>query len=64
MIDTIGSHVRTDLSTEEMARLAEILKDVDTSKVRSKVIDAEDIAFAMDFFNMKADGVMLVVGPD
>lgn len=30
----------------------------------AKVIDAEDKAFAMDNFNMKADGLKLVVGPD
>lgn len=41
MIDTIGSHVRTDLTTQEMTRLAEIFKEVDATKVRSKVIDSE-----------------------
>ncbi|MDQ5944454.1 MAG: polyisoprenyl-teichoic acid--peptidoglycan teichoic acid transferase, partial [Patescibacteria group bacterium] len=42
IIDTIGSHVRTDLSTEELTRLAEILKDVKSETVRSKVIDGEE----------------------
>lgn len=42
MIDTIGSHVRTDLSTDELARLAEILKDIKPDSVRSKVVDGEE----------------------
>jgi polyisoprenyl-teichoic acid--peptidoglycan teichoic acid transferase len=40
LIDSVGSHVKTDLSLNEMKKLAEIMKDVDTSKVVNKVLDA------------------------
>lgn len=41
IIDTAGSHVRTDLTMDELTRLAEILKDVKSEQIRSKVIDSE-----------------------
>lgn len=40
IIDTVGAHVRTDLTMDELTRLAEILKDVDQNQVRPKVIDS------------------------
>lgn len=63
MIDTIGSHVRTDLSTEELTRLAEILKDVDTSKVRSKVVDADEEKLVQTA-NIAGASVVIPVGGD
>lgn len=62
MIDTIGSHVRTDLTTEELTRLAEILKEVDTAKVRSEVIDSENARIVQTATIAGASVVIPVVG--
>jgi len=41
LIDTVGSHVRTDLGTEELGRLSEILREVKPEAVVSRVVDGE-----------------------
>ncbi len=41
LIDTVGDNVKTDMSLKEMTKLAEIIKDVDSSKVLSKVLDTD-----------------------
>lgn len=43
LIDTVGGHVKTDLSLKEIQKLALLAKDIDTSKVENKVLsDAAD----------------------
>ncbi len=39
LIDTLGDHVKTDLSIGEMERLASITKDIPAASVNSKVLD-------------------------
>jgi polyisoprenyl-teichoic acid--peptidoglycan teichoic acid transferase len=39
LINSVGDHVRTDLQLAEMKKLADIAKDIDTTKVVSKVLD-------------------------
>lgn len=39
IIKILGEHVSTDIQLSEMERLAELLKEVDTSSITSKVID-------------------------
>jgi hypothetical protein len=39
LIDALGTHVKTDLQLDEIKKLAEIAKDVDTSKITNKVLD-------------------------
>lgn len=39
LIDTIGDHLRTDLSLEEMQRLVEVIREIDRTQIVSKVID-------------------------
>jgi LCP family protein required for cell wall assembly len=41
LIDIIGSSARTDLQLSEMKKLADMAKDIDTSKIVNKVIDGE-----------------------
>lgn len=40
IFSTLGEHVRTDLQISEMERLFTLLKDIDTSKINSKVLDS------------------------
>jgi hypothetical protein len=42
LIDIVGSSARTDLQLSEMKKLADLIKDVDTSKIVNKVIDEQD----------------------
>ncbi len=42
MMQILGDHLRTDLGADEMKRLAEIVKDVDTGSMVSKVLDTSD----------------------
>jgi LCP family protein required for cell wall assembly len=39
LIDSVGAHVRTDLQLNELQKLAVIIKDIDTSKNVTKVLD-------------------------
>lgn len=39
LIDTVGSHVRTDVSFRDLKDLIKIIKDIDTSNVEPKVLD-------------------------
>ncbi len=39
IINILGDHVTTDIQVNEMQRLAELLKEVDTSSITSKVLD-------------------------
>ncbi len=39
LLQIIGDHVRTDMQTWEMEKLASLLKDVDTSNIVTKVLD-------------------------
>jgi polyisoprenyl-teichoic acid--peptidoglycan teichoic acid transferase len=39
LIEAIGSHVTTDMQPNEITKMASIAKDIDTSKVTSKVLD-------------------------
>lgn len=41
LIDIVGDSARTDLQLSEMKKLADIAKDIDTSKIVNKVIDEE-----------------------
>lgn len=41
LIDAFGSHVRTDLGSDEITRLAEVVQAIDPAKMRSKVVDGE-----------------------
>lgn len=41
LLDTFGRHVRTDLSSDEISRLADITKGIDPKAIRSKVVDEE-----------------------
>ncbi len=58
LIDTVGSHVRTDLAPEELTRLAEVLKDVPKDKVVNKVIDETESQLVM---TANIDGASVVV---
>ena len=39
LIDALGNHVRTDLQLNEIKKLFEISKDIDTTKIATKVLD-------------------------
>lgn len=39
LIDSVGDHVKTDLQPNEIKKLAEIAKDIDSNKVTQKVLD-------------------------
>jgi LCP family protein required for cell wall assembly len=39
LINTMGSHVKTDMQLDEMKKFALIAKDIDTTKVTNKVLD-------------------------
>lgn len=39
LIDSVGSHVRTDFQLKEIEKLATLIKEVDTTHVTSKVLD-------------------------
>jgi LCP family protein required for cell wall assembly len=42
LITNIGNHLKTDLSFEEIRRLVEIAKKIDSNKIKNKVIDGEN----------------------
>lgn len=42
LITNIGNHLKTDLSIEEIKRLVEIAKKVDSNKIKNKVIDGQN----------------------
>lgn len=42
LIDIVGNHLKTDLSAEEIKRLIEIAKKVNSNTIRNKVIDGEN----------------------
>ena len=42
LISNIGDHLKTDLSVEEIKRLVEIAKKVDSNKIKNKVIDGQN----------------------
>jgi LCP family protein required for cell wall assembly len=39
LIDSLGSHVKTDMQPNEIIKMASIIKDIDASKVTNKVLD-------------------------
>jgi LCP family protein required for cell wall assembly len=39
LIDSLGSHVKTDMQPNEIVKMASIAKDIDSSKVANKVLD-------------------------
>lgn len=42
MMQILGDHLRTDFEANEMERLGELIKDVDTGSMASKVLDSSD----------------------
>ncbi len=48
LIDILGDHIKTDLSFGEAERLAEIVRDITSDKVTSKVIDGADSGLLYD----------------
>ena len=48
LIDILGDHIKTDLSLGEAERLAEIVRDVSSDQVQSKVIDGADSGLLYD----------------
>ncbi|MSU75945.1 LytR family transcriptional regulator [Patescibacteria group bacterium] len=48
LIDILGDHVKTDLSLGEAQRLAEIVRDIPSDKVTSKVVDGMDSGLLYD----------------
>jgi LCP family protein required for cell wall assembly len=48
LIDILGDHIKTDLSFGEAEKLAEIIRDIQTDKVQSKVIDGADSGLLYD----------------
>jgi len=42
LIDALGNHLKTDIQLWEIQRLVEISRDIDTSKIVSKVINGEE----------------------
>jgi anionic cell wall polymer biosynthesis LytR-Cps2A-Psr (LCP) family protein len=41
LIDTLGGHVKTDFQPNEIAKMATIAKDLDTSKMAQKVLSTD-----------------------
>lgn len=48
LIDVVGSHARTDLQMSEIRKLAELAKDIDTTKVINKVLDTSPNGLLVD----------------
>jgi hypothetical protein len=48
LIDILGDHIKTDLSLGEAERLAEIVRDISSDKVQSRVIDGADSGLLYD----------------
>ena len=48
LIDSIGGHVRTDLKTNELQKLAKITKDLDVSNAVNKVLDNSAAGLLID----------------
>ncbi len=49
LIDSVGDHVKTDMQLFEIERLAKIVKDIDASKVISKVLDTSPDGLLVDY---------------
>jgi LCP family protein required for cell wall assembly len=48
LIDSVGSHVRTDLQIKEAQKLAGLIKDIDTSKMATTVLDDSPSGLLVD----------------
>ncbi|HSX41221.1 MAG TPA: LCP family protein [Candidatus Saccharimonadales bacterium] len=48
LIDSVGSHAKTDLQLKELEKLAVIVKDLDTSKTQQKVLDMTPAGLLVD----------------
>jgi LCP family protein required for cell wall assembly len=48
LVDSIGSHVRTDLQLGEMPKLASLIKDADSTKITQKVLDTSTSGLLID----------------
>lgn len=59
LIDTVGSHVRTDVSFGDLKDLIKIIKDVDTSSLKPKVLDTSADNVLM-FGNIPGAGSIII----
>jgi polyisoprenyl-teichoic acid--peptidoglycan teichoic acid transferase len=56
LIDSVGDHVKTDMSLPELEHLATLIKDIDTTKIISKVLDTAPDGLLVDDTSLPSRG--------